>query len=101
MVALVRDECDRAVTLKSDIQNVCFRMRRGEGQAKPVICALTMGRWRVANAQVKKTKPAQLFSWAGFGMMLGAGKRNRTPDLRITNALLYRLSYSGIRETRL
>ncbi|CAM2158336.1 hypothetical protein PT2222_40260 [Paraburkholderia tropica] len=26
----------------------------------------------------------------------GAGKRNRTPDLRITNALLYRLSYSGV-----
>jgi hypothetical protein len=33
--------------------------------------------------------------------LFGAGKRNRTPDLRITNALLYRLSYSGIRETRL
>jgi hypothetical protein len=27
--------------------------------------------------------------------LCGAGKRNRTPDLRITNALLYRLSYSG------
>jgi hypothetical protein len=25
----------------------------------------------------------------------GAGKRNRTTDLRITNALLYQLSYSG------
>ncbi len=25
----------------------------------------------------------------------GAGERNRTPDLRITNALLYQLSYSG------
>ena len=25
----------------------------------------------------------------------GAGKRSRTPDLRITNALLYQLSYSG------
>ena len=25
----------------------------------------------------------------------GAGKRNRTSDLRITNALLYQLSYSG------
>jgi hypothetical protein len=36
----------------------------------------------------------------GLGFLLdsvGAGKRNRTPDLRITNALLYRLSYSGIR----
>jgi hypothetical protein len=26
----------------------------------------------------------------------GAGKRSRTSDLRITNALLYQLSYSGI-----
>jgi hypothetical protein len=27
--------------------------------------------------------------------MVGAGERNRTPDLLITNELLYRLSYSG------
>jgi hypothetical protein len=27
----------------------------------------------------------------------GAGKRNRTSDLLITNQLLYRLSYSGTR----
>ena len=27
----------------------------------------------------------------------GAGKRSRTPDLRITNALLYQLSYAGTR----
>jgi hypothetical protein len=26
----------------------------------------------------------------------GAGKRNRTSDLLITNQLLYRLSYSGM-----
>jgi hypothetical protein len=26
---------------------------------------------------------------------IGAGKMNRTPDLRITNALLYQLSYTG------
>ena len=26
---------------------------------------------------------------------IGAGDRNRTGDLRITNALLYRLSYTG------
>ena len=25
----------------------------------------------------------------------GAGERSRTPDLRITNALLYQLSYTG------
>ena len=27
----------------------------------------------------------------------GAGKRSRTPDLRITNALLYQLSYAGFK----
>ena len=27
--------------------------------------------------------------------MLGAGERSRTLDLRITNALLYQLSYTG------
>ena len=30
-----------------------------------------------------------------FYKATGAGKRNRTPDLLITNELLYRLSYSG------
>lgn len=30
----------------------------------------------------------------------GAGERSRTPDLRITNALLYQLSYTG-KEARL
>ncbi len=28
---------------------------------------------------------------------LGAGEMNRTPDLLITNELLYRLSYTGVR----
>ena len=28
-------------------------------------------------------------------MQVSAGKRNRTPDLRVTNAVLYLLSYSG------
>ena len=30
-----------------------------------------------------------------FGSDTGAGKRNRTPDLMITNQLLYHLSYAG------
>jgi hypothetical protein len=30
-----------------------------------------------------------------YNEILGAADRNRTGDLRITNALLYRLSYSG------
>ena len=38
--------------------------------------------------------------WGGaggcfFSELLGAGNRNRTYDLRITNAPLYQLSYSG------
>ena len=28
-------------------------------------------------------------------IQVSAGKRNRTPDLRVTNAVLYQLSYSG------
>jgi hypothetical protein len=39
--------------------------------------------------------------WAFCLNLDGAGKRNRTPDLRITNALLYRLSYSGIRRNEI
>ena len=27
---------------------------------------------------------------------IGAGEESRTPDLRITNALLYQLSYTGL-----
>ena len=30
-----------------------------------------------------------------FFIQSGAGEGNRTPDLRVTNALLYRLSYTG------
>ena len=30
------------------------------------------------------------------GFMFGAGEMNRTPDLLITNELLYRLSYTGV-----
>ena len=30
----------------------------------------------------------------------GAGDRNRTYDLRITNALLYRLSYTGVQDLK-
>jgi hypothetical protein len=31
----------------------------------------------------------------GRPLFLGAGEMNRTPDLLITNELLYRLSYTG------
>ena len=29
-------------------------------------------------------------------VFIGAGRGSRTPDLRITNALLYQLSYTGV-----
>ena len=29
-------------------------------------------------------------------LLVGAGEMNRTPDLLITNELLYRLSYTGV-----
>lgn len=32
----------------------------------------------------------------GSVLGIGAGEGNRTPDLRVTNALLYRLSYTGV-----
>jgi hypothetical protein len=40
----------------------------------------------------------------GLGQALyiyGAGDRNRTDDLRITNALLYQLSYAGKKQREL
>ena len=33
-----------------------------------------------------------------IAIKFGAGEMNRTPDLLITNELLYRLSYTGVRE---
>ena len=33
---------------------------------------------------------------ANQGFSFGAGEMNRTPDLLITNELLYRLSYTGV-----
>ena len=33
---------------------------------------------------------------ANQGFLSGAGEMNRTPDLLITNELLYRLSYTGL-----
>jgi hypothetical protein len=35
------------------------------------------------------------FQGGSICFVIGAGGENRTPDLRITNALLYQLSYTG------
>jgi hypothetical protein len=50
----------------------------------------------------KKKKPTRLSVGTmkkptplGVGFSVGAGEESRTPDLRITNALLYQLSYTG------
>src|SRR5260221_14796312 len=42
-----------------------------------------------------KRKTRETLHFAGLDR--GAGERSRTPDLRITNALLYQLSYTGNR----
>lgn len=35
-------------------------------------------------------------AWHCMNLLTGAGDRNRTCDLRVTSALLYRLSYTGV-----
>jgi hypothetical protein len=42
-----------------------------------------------------KDKGVSGYSPANPPSNLGAGEKSRTPDLRITNALLYQLSYTG------
>jgi hypothetical protein len=44
---------------------------------------------RLSGGTMKKPTPL------GVGFSVGAGEESRTPDLRITNALLYQLSYTG------
>ena len=41
-------------------------------------------------------KAKGLTSRQPFVIVIGAGEKSRTPDLRITNALLYQLSYAGV-----
>ena len=41
------------------------------------------------------------FAWQQTLVFSGAGEMNRTPDLLITNELLYRLSYTGNRSLEL
>ncbi len=44
---------------------------------------------RCRNNKAQPLGPGQVFDF------IGAGEKSRTPDLRITNALLYQLSYAG------
>src|SRR5687768_74387 len=55
---------------------------------------------RAVGQGTKKGPPERAFQLhprpKGHGESHGAGNRNRTYDLRITNAPLYQLSYSGV-----
>ena len=48
--------------------------------------------------QIRKGEPVDVLIYACLFDLIGAGTVTRTPDLRITNALLYQLSYVGTRE---
>ena len=76
------------------------------GQAQAVKVLLSKGRrivsrvtQRLHEVEMAKEKKKGLHAEACNPLILilnsGAADRNRTGDLRITNALLYRLSYSG------
>lgn len=50
--------------------------------------------WRAGRAPLAHAMKKAL-TLANQGFLFGAGEMNRTPDLLITNELLYRLSYTG------
>ena len=56
--------------------------------------------WLHYGAHPKKKKAVNFSAFCtaihGLSLEFGAGEEIRTPDLRITNALLYQLSYTGI-----
>lgn len=62
-------------------------------------------KWRTNGALGKpvpeKRKTAMFAEWLNKAVCSGAGNGTRTHDLRITNALLYQLSYTGTQELRL
>ena len=58
----------------------------------PRIAAL----YKIGHSEVVRRKPVQRMCL--ILLIFGAAKRIRTPDPRITNALLYQLSYCGVFE---
>ena len=62
--------------------------RDGEKFHAPIECASI----NVCSRKAPSKRAARV---GGPSTSSGAGKRSRTPDLRITNALLYQLSYAG------
>jgi hypothetical protein len=48
-----------------------------------------------ARSKSGRVNTEKALNLANQGFLFGAGEMNRTPDLLITNELLYRLSYTG------
>jgi hypothetical protein len=63
--------------------------------ARKILTTLKLGKITLRPKHQKKQKPAAKTAGLEFGSGFGARNRSRTYDLRITNALLYQLSYSG------
>jgi hypothetical protein len=58
-----------------------------------ILCPVLQTRPYFTPARNNKAQSQELgFVWGVFG----AGERSRTPDLLITNELLYQLSYTGL-----
>ena len=51
--------------------------------------------WRINGYSYERRATKKPLIFANQGLLFGAGEMNRTPDLLITNELLYRLSYTG------
>jgi hypothetical protein len=66
--------------------------RKKESQSRPTHCGYKSG---YSETTHENTSVTYVFD---FFLFIGAAKRIRTPDPRITNALLYQLSYCGVFE---
>jgi hypothetical protein len=53
------------------------------------------GRRRILNEKAEPKSEGRYLLDSALRLLIGAGEMNRTPDLLITNELLYRLSYTG------
>ena len=57
---------------------------------------LGVGVWRLTCGETLRGAGKAKGHRKGGLLEFGAGEESRTPDLRITNALLYQLSYTGL-----
>ena len=96
----------RTSTAESGYPKKCNGAEEGGASSQSRVWSAAMSTTADSRAEAKCLRGFQKAKSpvAMTGLLLescGAGKRNRTPDLRITNALLYRLSYSGIRRNKI